>query len=164
MIEENNQDIIVEKLNKNPFISMSALTNIVPCSSRGMKAFIKNLADSGNENAQIWIETIYIRRYWKGFRNVLQLFAYVFKRGLTIEDVEKMDLWNSVDSYSENGSILSILKPKPHHQRRYKTLLNTKKVTTELMEICGEYGPTGERIRYKLTSEQIEHALRKYGI
>jgi len=161
MVKDEYFTKIEEKINRNPFVSANALEKELPCSRTLIVNRIKELAEMENVNAQIWLETIKIRSNYKRFGYVIQLFAYAAEHKLTVEDVSDMALLNRGGIYSEKGSILSVLKIRPHIRRRDKILLNTKLETLKLMAICCEYDPNGEA-RYKVTSEQISNALKKY--
>jgi len=147
---------IKEKLNENPVIGLKNLMYELSCSNTVVYDSISKLSKNGDKNAHVWEETAHIRNKWKHWRYTLQLIAYAIKHGLTMEDINKMPIMSSVDSYSENGSVLSVLKPRPTARRkRDETLPNVKKDAIELMKIFKEYD---------ITNQKIEDILRAYKI
>jgi hypothetical protein len=162
MTQQEYLKTIQEKLKKDPLVPIPTLISeissykVLKISSYKLliSNCIKELSKNGDKNAQLWIETSRYRNSSKRFRYVLQILAYVYEHGLTVEDLKKMDLRESVDGYP-NKSILSILKPKIRLKIKYKTLLNAKTVAIELVKICK---------KYSLTQEQINYACKEYKI
>ena len=147
---------IKEKLNENPVIGLKTLMNELSCSNNIVYDSISKLSKNGDKNACVWEETAHIRNKWKHWRYTLQLIAYAIKHGLTTEDIKKMPIMSSVDRYSENGSVLSVLEPRTIASRkRDETLPNVKKSAIELMKIFGKYDITNQKIEYVLRAYRI---------